>query len=131
MYSRSQPRQLAFDPEFAGYPAISPDSKWIAYNVKHGADSYAAVMDIDGGHQRQLTTAGGIDFPYSFSADDRRIASAALQDAVWNITTLDRITGERKVLTHYTDFGSYVRSPAWRPHTEDIVYEHAAIDIPR
>jgi Tol biopolymer transport system component/DNA-binding winged helix-turn-helix (wHTH) protein len=123
----AQARQLTFDPEFAGYPAISPDGKWIVYNVKHGEGSYAAVMDIEGGHQRQLTPAGGFEFPYSFSADDRRIASAALQDAAWNITTLDRVTGERKVLTHYTDFGSYVRSPAWRPHTEEIVYERTAV----
>jgi hypothetical protein len=40
-------------------------------------------------------------------------------------------------LTHYTDFGPYVRYPAWRPHTEQVAFERAfatgniyAIDIP-
>jgi Tol biopolymer transport system component/DNA-binding winged helix-turn-helix (wHTH) protein len=122
----SKPRQLTFDSEFAGWPDISLDGKWVVYQVKRGDDSYAAVMDIDGGHQRQLTPVGGVDFPYSFSADGRRIATATLQDAVWNITTLDRTTGERKALTHYTDFGSYVRYPTWRPHTEQVVYERTS-----
>ena len=62
----SKPRQLTFDPEFAGWPDISLDGKWVVYQVKRGDDSYAAVMDIDGGHQRQLTPVGGVDFPYSF-----------------------------------------------------------------
>jgi Tol biopolymer transport system component len=132
-----QPAQLTFDPERAGFAAISSDGKWIAYAVQHAGSSYAAVMDIDGRSQRQLTSGGSFDFPRSFSSDDLRIASATFQDAAWNITTIDRITGERKVLTHYTDFASYVRYPAWRPGTERIVYERTsmtgnvyAIDIP-
>jgi Tol biopolymer transport system component/DNA-binding winged helix-turn-helix (wHTH) protein len=122
----SKPRQLTFDRDFAGWPFLSGDGKWIAYQLKRGADTYAAVMDADGGQQRQLTRGPSADYPYSFSADGRRIASATFQDAIWNIATLDRVSGERKILTHYTDFGSYVRYPAWRPHTEQVVFERTS-----
>jgi len=122
----SQPRQLTFEKEFAGFPDISADGKWVSYDAKRGGSDYAIVMDMDGGQQRQLTPEGGTDFAYSFSGDDGRIAVATKQDDVWNIATIDRVTGERKILTQYTDFGDYVRYPAWRPHTEQMVYEKTA-----
>jgi Tol biopolymer transport system component len=123
----SQPRQLTFEKEYAGFPAISADGKWIVCDVKRSGADYAMVMDIDGGQQRLLTPQGGADYAYSFSNDDRHIAVAAKQNDVWNIATIDRVTGERKVLTHYTDFGAYVRYPAWRPHTEQLVYEKTSV----
>jgi hypothetical protein len=43
---------------------------------------------------------------------------------VWNIWWIDRVTKERKQITHHTAFGSFTRNPAWRPGTEEIVYEH-------
>ncbi len=122
-----KPTQLTFDPEHAGFASISPDGKWVVYEPRRDGGSYVAVMDIDGRGQRQLTSGGSFDFARSFSSDDRHIASATFQDGAWNITTIDRLTGERKVLTHYTEFGPYVRYPAWRPNTEQIVYERTSM----
>ncbi len=38
---------------------------------------------------------------------------------------VDRVTKEDHAITKETAFGSYMRSPAWRPGTEEIVYERA------
>lgn len=86
-----------------------------------------AVMARDGSQQRVLTDEPGQHFPHSWASDNRRIAYSWFHDGVWNVYSIDRITGERKQVTHYTAFGSFVRSPAWRPGTEHLAYEYAEV----
>jgi Tol biopolymer transport system component len=46
---------------------------------------------------------------------------------VWNVYWIDRTTGETKQVTNYTAFGSVVRSPAWRPGTEQMAFEYTEV----
>jgi hypothetical protein len=48
----------------------------------------------------------------------------SLRDGVWNIYWIDRLTRERKQVTHRTAFGEFVRNLAWRPASDQIIYEH-------
>ena len=95
--------------------------------MRRGDTAQIAIMDRNGGRQEVLTDDPGLDWAYSFSADNRRIAYASYRDGVWNIWWIDRITRERRQLTHYTTYGSFVRTPAWRPGTEEIVYEYSQV----
>jgi serine/threonine protein kinase len=117
------PKQLTFGRQRTWFPEISWDSKWIIYQQSEGDDSQIAVMDRDGGNQKVLTSGPGKRFSHSFASDNRRIAYAGYDNGVWNLFWIDRITGETKQITHYTAYGSFVRSPAWRPHTEQMAYE--------
>lgn len=121
------PRQITFDREGASYPIVSDDGQWIAYNVRRGDTAQIGITDRYGGHQEVLTDDPGLNWPYSFSVDNRRVAYAAYLNGVWNIWWIDRMTRERKQLTHYTAYGSFVRSPTWRPGTEEIVYEGSQV----
>jgi Tol biopolymer transport system component/predicted Ser/Thr protein kinase len=118
-------RQLTFDREGAIFPFVSADGQWIVYEVQRGDHIQVAIMDANGGQQQVLTAEPGVHFPNSMAPDNRRIAYAAYEDGVWNLHSIDRSTHEQKQLTHYTAFGSFVRYPAWRPGTEQIVYEYA------
>jgi Tol biopolymer transport system component/DNA-binding winged helix-turn-helix (wHTH) protein len=121
------PRQITFEREGANFPFVSHDGQWITYNVRRGDTVQIGITDRHGGHQEVLTDDPGLSFASSFSADNRRIAYASYRDGVWNIWWIDRITRKRKQLTQYTAYGSFARSPAWRPGTEEIVYEESQV----
>jgi TolB protein len=123
-FAKGAPRQLTFDREGASFPSISPDSKWVAYELQRGNTTQVGVMDIDGGQQTMLTDDPAVNWANSWSADNRRIAFASFRDGVWNVWWIDRLTRERKQVTHRTAFGEFVRNPAWRPGSEQMVYEH-------
>ena len=40
---------------------------------------------------------------------------------------IDRITRERRQVTRFTSYGPYVRYPAWRPGSEEIVFEYSQV----
>jgi Tol biopolymer transport system component len=119
------PKQLTFGRQRNWFPEISWDGNWIVYQVTEGDDTQMAVMDRDGGQQKMLTSGPGKRFAHSFASDNRRIAYAGFENGAWNLYWIDRTTGEQKQITHNTAFGSFVRSPAWRPGTEQIAYEYS------
>ncbi|MGO9257668.1 MAG: protein kinase domain-containing protein [Bryobacteraceae bacterium] len=121
------PRQLTFEREGAGFPFISPDGKWIAYQVYRGEGTTISIMDRNGEHQQTIVASPGVHFPYSFASDNRRIAYTACPEGVWNVYWVDRITGETRQVTNYTAYGSVVRSPAWRPGTEQMAFEYTEV----
>ena len=116
-------RQLTFDRESASFPVISWDGQWIAYELTRGDATELAVMDRNGGHQEVIAGAPGVHYAYSFASDNRRIAYTSSPGGVWNVYWIDRITRKIEQVTHYTAFGSVVRSPAWRPGTEQMAFE--------
>ncbi|MCE5309571.1 MAG: winged helix-turn-helix domain-containing protein [Acidobacteriales bacterium] len=118
------PRQITFEREGALYPSPSGDGSWIAFNLRRGDTVQIGLLDRQTGRQEVLTSDPGLSWAHSFSADNRRIAFAAYRDGVWNLWWIDRVTRERKQLTHHTAYGSFVRSPAWRYGTEEIIYEN-------
>jgi Tol biopolymer transport system component/DNA-binding winged helix-turn-helix (wHTH) protein len=117
-------QQLTFEREAASYPSLSWDGEWIAYESQKGNTTQIKVIDRQGRRVSQLTDDEALNWSNSWAADNRRIAFASFQDGVWNIWWIDRATKQRKQITHHTAFGSFVRNPAWRPGTEEMVYEH-------
>ena len=117
-------RQLTFEREAASFASISWDGRWIAYESQKGNTTQVKVMDRDGRRIEQLTDDDGLNWSNSWAADNRRVAFASFRGGVWNIWWIDRVTKQRKQITHHTAFGSFTRNPAWRPGTEEIVYEH-------
>ena len=120
-------KQITFDREGARFPAPSPDGRWIAYEATRGDRVQVGIMDRNGGHQEMLTDDPGINWANSWASDNRRIAYASYRDGVWNLYWIDRVTRERKQITHHTAYGSFVRNPAWRPGTEQMVYEYSQV----
>ncbi len=121
----SSPRQLTFDKELAGYPCWSPDSAFVAIEVKRGANYHVALVPREGGEPSLITSAPGLDWPNSFSPDGRAILFAGFRDGFWNLWTVDRTTKAETRLTQYASPGIYVRYPAYSPKGDQIVYELA------
>ncbi|MBS1874229.1 MAG: PD40 domain-containing protein [Acidobacteria bacterium] len=120
-------RQITLERSNASYPVISHDGEWIAYGLHRGDSVQLVVTDRAGRSRQMLTDDNGLHWPYSFSADARRIAYAAYRAGVWNVWWVDRVTGEQRQLTHYTTYGAFVRTPMWRPGTEEIVFEYSQV----
>jgi Tol biopolymer transport system component len=118
-------KQLTFDPELCGFPAWSPDGKYIAAEVKHGADNSIVVLPSGGGAVTQLIPYHGQQWPQSWSPDGDKILFAKQQeDAIWNLWSVSRSTKIEKQLTHYTKLNAYVRYPTMSPRGNQIVYEY-------
>ena len=122
-----QAKQLTFDRERAWFPEVSWDGQWIVYQAARGDSAQIAVIDRNGGQQQILTPEPGKRFSHSFASDNRRIAYAGFEKGVWNLYWIDRITLERRQITHHTAFGSFVRAPAWRPGSEQMAYEFSEV----
>jgi Tol biopolymer transport system component len=123
--SGAQPVQLTFDQELAGFPAWSPDGKFIAYQMKRGDDAYLILIPSGGGEATQLITEHGRSWPYSFSPDGDKILFAGERNGVWNVFWVSRSTKQEKQLTNYTKLSAYVRYPAWSPLGNQIAYEYS------
>ncbi len=119
----SDTKQLTRDGEGAGFPAWSPDGKWIAYELLRGPHSYISLMDADGNGQQQLNTEAGHAWLFGWSPDGQKIVFAGFREGAWNLWWIDRETREQKQLTDYRSLRTFVRYPAWSPARDQIVYE--------
>lgn len=117
-------RQLTLDPELMGFPCWSPDSQWIAVEMKRGADTHLVVIPSNGGLPEQLTAQPGQSWPGSWAADQDRIAFAGQRNGIWNVYWVSRRTKQQKQLTSYAKPNIYVRNPVWSPRNDQIVYEY-------
>lgn len=122
---RGEPRQLTFDRETMGFPAWSPDGAFLALEVKRGESTHVAVISASGGAPVQLTFDRGESWPHSWSPDGEAIAFAGLRDGFWNIWSVSRSTRQQRRLTDHARLNTYVRTPAWSPQGDRIVYEYA------
>jgi len=120
-----RPRQITFEPEFAGFAAWSPDGRWLAVQVKRGEGFQVAVMPSDGGPLDVLTTGEGQSWPYSWSRDGRQVAFAGFRDGLWNVFSVSRESKRETRLTDYRRLNAYVRYPAWSPRDDQVVFEYA------
>ncbi len=118
-------RPLTKDLELAGFPSWSPDSQYVAFEVKRGQHNHVAIVPRQGGPMKQLTFEETLDWPFSFSPDGDRIAFARYQNGYWNVFTVSRASGKTESWTQYRRLNGYVRYPAFAPRGNRIVYEYA------
>jgi eukaryotic-like serine/threonine-protein kinase len=121
----TQPKQVTFDKELAGFGCWSPDGKFIAYQMKRGDDAFLMLMPVDGGEAVQLTLGRGRSWPFSFSPDGDKILFAGERNGVWNVYWVSRSTKEQKQVTSYTKMNAFVRYPSWSPLGTQMAYEYS------
>jgi TolB protein len=122
-------RRVTADAEAIGYPAWSPDGRWLAVEMKRGERTQVGVVSADGGPVEQITNDAGQSWPHSWSPDGDQIAFAAERQGVWNLGVVSRRTRVSRMLTHFQSPSGYVRYPAWSPRGNRLVFEretHAA-----
>lgn len=117
------PKQITFERDGATFAFGDRKGEWIGFQVRRGDYDQIGVVRKDGTGMKVLGQEPEWQWAHSFSGDGRRIAYASFRAGVWTLWWVDRETGERKQLTRETGFGPFVRSPAWRPGTEEIAYE--------
>jgi TolB protein len=120
-----EPKALTFDKESMGFPCWSPDSRFIAFEMKRGDDNFLAIIPSTGGESVQLNFGHGQSWPFSFSPDGDKIGFAGFRDGYWNVWSYSLSTKEEKELTHYRKLNAFVRYPSWSPLGNQIVFEHA------
>jgi Tol biopolymer transport system component len=108
-----------------GYPAWSPDERYIAVEIKEGSSTHAGVVDVETGMLRQLTNTRGQTWIRSWSPDGRKVAAAVLRDGQWSLTALDVASGRERAITQPAPPRVYVRYPDWSSHGDLIVFERA------
>jgi Tol biopolymer transport system component/DNA-binding winged helix-turn-helix (wHTH) protein len=123
--SGGEPRQLTFDPEFAGFPAWSPDSRSIAVQIKRGDNTHVGVMPANGGEIVQLTNEKGQSWVNGWSGDNDRIIFAGMRNGIWNVYSVSRTTREVRQLTYFDKINAYVRYPSMSPAGDKVAYEYA------
>jgi Tol biopolymer transport system component len=117
-------RQITSGAEPMGWPCWSPDGKLIAFEMKRGQATHVAIVPSEGGEPVQLTFDRGHSWTGSWSPDGDRIAFAGLRNGYWNIWWVSRETKKQKQMTGYLKPNAFVRSPAWSPQGDRIVYEY-------
>lgn len=121
-------RRITSDGEAMYYPTWSPDSRWLAVEIKRGQRTQVGIVPAQGGAVVQLTNAPGQNWPHSWSPDGHEIVFAGERDGVWNLFTVSRVTGAIQQLTHLSSSSGYVRYPAWSPKGDRIVFERGVYD---
>jgi dipeptidyl aminopeptidase/acylaminoacyl peptidase len=106
-------------------PALSPDGKWVAYNVttpdlsanKNLTDLW--MSPVDGGTARQLTTHASFDGNAAWSPDGMRIAFESLRSGSRQIWLLSMYGGEPK---QFTRIAAGAAQAVWSPDGKAIAF---------
>ena len=122
-----EPERLTTGDPLTGYPAWSPDGRWIALEVFEPGRTDLALVPSDGGPLYRLHSEGGHSWVHGFSPDGERLVFAGQRNGIWNIYWIPRGGGEEHAVTSNTDVGVFVRYPSWSPHGDQIVFEHGAV----
>jgi Tol biopolymer transport system component len=119
------PRVLSDEASGAGYPAWSPDERFIAVELKDGSSTHAGVIDVETGALRRLTNERGQTWVRSWSPDGRKIAAAVLREGVWSLRAIDVASGTETGLTPAERPRTYLRYPDWSRRGDLVVFERA------
>ena len=117
------PRALTDAAVSAGYPSWSPDERHVAVEIKEGSSTHAAVIDVQSGALRRLTSDRGQTWVRGWSPDSRKVAVAALRDGLWSLRWIDVESGQQGVITPPGSPHEYLRYPDWSPRGDLVVFE--------
>jgi Tol biopolymer transport system component len=120
-------RALTDGSESIGYPAWSPDEKYLAVEIKEGSSMYAGIVDVTTGAVRRLTNERGQHWVRSWSPDSRKVAMATLRDGVWSLRWIDIVTGREEIITPSLPPHMYVRYPEWSPRGDVVLFERGEL----
>jgi Tol biopolymer transport system component len=110
-----------------GYPAWSPDERYLAVEIKDASSTHAAVVDVATGALRRLTNERGQSWVRSWSPDSRKVAMAALRDGTWSLRWIDIHSGQQEIITPAWPPHVYVRYPEWSPRGDVILFERGEL----
>ena len=113
--------------ESVGYPAWSPDERYLAVEIKEGSSTQAGVVDLTSGAVRRLTSERGQSWVRSWSPDSRRIAMAVLRDGLWSLRWVDIENGRQETIMPPLPPHVYVRYPEWSPRGDVVLFERGEL----
>jgi Tol biopolymer transport system component len=119
------PRKIGDDAASAGYPAWSPDERFLAVEVKDGGSMQAGVFDLASGALRMLTRERGQTWVRSWSPDGTRLAVAALRAGIWSLRAIDVASGRQVEIYSSGAPRVFVRYPEWSSRGDVIVFERS------
>jgi Tol biopolymer transport system component len=115
--------QRTFESVSGAFGLWSDDGRWLAYQCERGGDTQICMIDGDGTQPaRQLTHDSGTNFNGDWIGDDA-VLFAAKHQAVWNVRTVARATGQVTALTGFVEPRFYVRYPRWDSANRRVVFE--------
>jgi Tol biopolymer transport system component len=120
---RFAPRAISGEAMSAGYPAWSPDERFVAVEVKDGGSVQAGVVDVASGAMRLLTRERGQSWVRSWSPDGRRVVMAALRDGIWSLRAIEVVSGRQEIIHTAASPRVFVRYPEWSARGDAIVFE--------
>jgi len=108
-------------------PTWAPNGRQIAFTSARSGSPQIYQMDTDGTNVRRLTFGGGFHDEATFSEDGMRIVCTTKVGTVFQIATIDIITGKRTVIPAP---GSN-ESPAFSPDGSMIAFESSRTGTPQ
>lgn len=122
---RFAPRAVGSATVSAGYPAWSPDERFLAVEVKDGGSMQAGVFDLASGALRMLTRERGQTWVRSWSPDGRHVAVAALRAGIWSLRAIDVASGQQVEIYSSRTPRVFVRYPEWSSRGDMVVFERS------
>lgn len=117
------PLKIGDDAASAGYPAWSPDERYVAVEVKEAGSMHVGVIDVASGAMRLLTRERGQTWVRSWSPDSGRVAAAAVRDGIWSLRAIDVASGQQSEIYSAGTARVFVRYPEWSARGDVIVFE--------
>jgi Tol biopolymer transport system component/DNA-binding winged helix-turn-helix (wHTH) protein len=120
-------RALTDVSQWVGYPAWSRDEKHLAVELKIGSSTHAAVIEVESGAMRRLTSERGQTWIRSWSPDGKKIAAAVFRSGRWDLRWIDAASGATGAISASSAPNAYVRYPEWSPRGDVVVYERGEL----
>jgi Tol biopolymer transport system component len=122
-----------------GYPAWSPDDRYLAVEVKDdialdestapapNGSVQAGLLDVASGRLRLLTEERGHTWVRSWAPDGGRVAAAVLRAGLWSLRAIDVTTRRQSEMYSPDSPRVYVRYPDWSRKGDLVVFERGEI----
>ncbi len=118
-FEGGQPREVTpLCPSFLH--GMSPDGKEVAYCAFRGEAKAIYVKDVNGGEERCLTTAAGLNDGPEYSPDGKYIWFNSVRTGLMQVWRMRRDGSRQKQMTHDEDLNSWF--PHVSPDGRQVVY---------